>query len=290
MNRILPPAIDDDALIDTVARNEALRAHPALTREVVAEIKAGYAQYRQSQGDCFLIDGVALPELIRDRLNDHFERPPADLRFIKTLREESESAACPMCGSLHSGSLDHLLPRSGFKEFSVFSMNLVPACKCNSKRGDIFKGADPNERILHPYFDDCLSDRLIRARFSQLGLLPKVEVALVVDQAHPKYAAIQFHASKIVRTSRATSYLLKQRWVPFIRQPSLVIRSLAANPHSLADLQNQLEQELEKLDACHEGRNNWNSMFVAGLLDQPVLQWLWAAFSVPGRRPDGALV
>lgn len=290
MNRIQPPAVDDDELIALVAKNEALRAHPALTQQMVADIKAGYAQYRQSRGDCALIGGVTLPVPIKDRLSDHFDRPPADLKFIKNLRDESEAAVCPMCGSMHSGTLDHLLPRNGFKEFSVFSMNLVPACKCNSKRGDVLKGAAPNERILHPYFDDCLSDRLIRAKFSELGPVPKVELALLVDHTHPQYAAIQFHVSKIVRTSKATSYLLKLRWIPFFRQPSVVIRSLAANPNSLAELQSQLEEELCKLDACHEGRNNWNSMFVAGLLDPPVLQWLWAAFSAPGRRPDSALV
>lgn len=71
---------------------------------------------------------------------------------------------CPMCGSLHSGTLDHIFPQSDYPEFAVFSRNLVPACKCNSKRQNDLLGDGQGERILHPYYDVCLGERLLSAR------------------------------------------------------------------------------------------------------------------------------
>jgi len=39
----------------------------------------------------------------------------------------------------------------------------VPACKCNSKRSTLLIGPNPGERILHPYYDDVLGERLFRS-------------------------------------------------------------------------------------------------------------------------------
>ena len=67
---------------------------------------------------------------------------------------------CPYCGGCGEmvvddaiGSLDHFLPKSRFPVFSVFPVNLVPACDvCNKGMGSRFP-TDPSHQPLHPYFD-----------------------------------------------------------------------------------------------------------------------------------------
>ena len=40
----------------------------------------------------------------------------------------------------------------------------------------------------------------------------------------------------------------------------------------------------------HGSKNNWRSVFIAGLLENPVLDWLIAAFQRPNYQPDGPLL
>ena len=73
------------------------------------------------------------------------------------------------------------------------------------------------------------------------------------------------------------------------RKPSLVVRAFAENIATQAEVQAQLEEERAALDDLHKGKNNWNSIFVSGLLDPVVVAWLAARFAAPGRVPDSPL-
>jgi hypothetical protein len=189
---------------------------------------------------------------------------------------------------MHSGTLDHYLPKNGFPIFSAFSKNLVPACKCNSKRGETLLGINPGERVLHPYFDECLGERLLSAKFEDLGKVPKVSLALLVPSGHPDYVAIDFHVRSIVQRSAVIRYLA-DRWSSLIRKPSLVVRALATNIATQTEVQSLLEEERNFLDDLHQGKNNWNSIFISGLLDPPVTAWIAAKLALPGRVPGSEL-
>jgi hypothetical protein len=222
-------------------------------------------------------------------LKGHYRRSKTVLPHIDQLREAQAHQVCPMCGSLHSGTLDHLLPQADYPEFSIFSLNLVPACKCNSIRQNVLKGTPPGERILHPYFDACLSERLIAAQFTDLGEVPKVTLKILVDALHPEYDAIEFHVRTIVERTFIKGYLA-DRWSDLCRKPSLVIRALAHHVPNTQGLEEILHEELELLDDIHRGKNNWNSLFVAGLLDPPVCAWLFEHLTEPGRAADAPLI
>ncbi len=194
-----------------------------------------------------------------------------------------------MCGSTHSGTLDHLLPQADYLEFSVFSRNLVPACNCNVSRKNVVRGGNPGERILHPYFDVCLSDRLIAAQFANLGPVPSISLRLTVDENHAEYAAIRFHVENVVLKTGIGDWFYTL-WGSLYRRPSLIVSALdTLNPATGAELLAMLEYELDKRDDSHGGRNNWNSAFIAGLLDAAVVTWLFGQLTRPGRKVGGAL-
>lgn len=287
MNKVQLPPYDDSAAFVSLSNNALLGSYPQL-QPLVGMVQAGYAQYLAVNGEPTLVLNPPIGAASATFLKKHYATPPADLAHITEMRDSTEHLLCPMCGSMHSGTLDHYLPKNGFPIFAVFSKNLVPACKCNSKRKETLLGTNPGERVLHPYFDDCLGERLVRARFEDLGAVPKVSLVLMVSNAHPSHSAISFHFRSIVQRSAVKKYLA-DRWSSLFRKPSLVVRAFAENIATQAEVQAQLEAERDSLDDLHKGKNNWNSIFVNGLLDPIVLAWLAARFATPGRVPDSPL-
>jgi hypothetical protein len=196
-----------------------------------------------------------------------------------------------MCGSLHSGTVDHLIPRTAFPEFTVLSLNLVPACVCNSKRGATSVGPNPGERILHPYFDDCLAERLLKARFTDLAAVPRTDLVLTSLAARrPDASAIRFHVANVVSRTGIFNYLA-DRWVALCSRPVTVFRFLEHPIGSRDELRILIRKEVSYLDALHgDSKNNWNSIFTMGILDRHVVNWLWSRISVVGRDPHSPLV
>lgn len=287
MNKLPRPPYDDAVILQNLARNKRVKSYPHLQAEM-ATLQLAYAQYEGAGGNVHHVAPVTISNAIATYLKGHYESPGKDLSHIGALRDDHEHRACPMCGSLHSGTLDHLLPQADYAAFALFSANLVPACKCNSKRGDVVAGA-AGGRVLHPYFDHCLTERLIRGDFSDLGAVPEVTLQLCIDGAHPDYAAVTFHVATVVSRSAILRYL-RDRWAALCRKPSLAIRALSRNPPTEAALLHTLSDELELLDDEHCSKNNWNSAFVAGLMEPPVVSWLYERMCIPGRVPNGPLV
>ncbi|MGV0127823.1 hypothetical protein [Burkholderia gladioli] len=288
MNKLPRPDVDDGAALRRLADNDRLNSFPHL-RVVVQSINEGYEQYVAVGGDAFHVHHIPLSEQVEGYLKGHYASPPSVLDYIKALRLDAEQRVCPMCGSMHRGTLDHLLPKENYAAFAVFSQNLIPACKCNVRRGQTVVGEGEGERILHPYFDDCLADRLIAARFEDLSMVPHIELRVLLGPEHPRYRAIAFHVQNVVLTSAILEYI-KDRWVQLCRKPKLAVRALGAVPASVEHLREILEEELALTDETHGGKNNWNSVFVAGLLDADVSLWLFERMSAQGWLQNGPLV
>jgi hypothetical protein len=288
MNKLPHPVVDDRGVLESLADNEAVGSHPHLL-EWVEAIAAGYDHYRASAGNALQIANVPLTDQVKGYLKGHYSSPPKGLEHISLIRRQHRHRLCPMCGSMHSGTLDHVLPKEDYSEFAIFSLNLVPACDCNIKRGRTTTGRVPGARVLHPYFDECLSERLISAHFEDLGPVPRVSLRILVDNTHQHYQAISFHVAEIVGNTGVLEYL-SDSWTSLCEMPEQVVRALGEIPATLEDLQAALGRELEMLDGHHKGRNNWNSVFVHGLMDNEVLNWLFARLTAPGREPRDPLL
>ena len=289
MNRLDPPDyFDDAAALDALALNTRLKCYPHLAAQVPA-IKEGYAQYVDAGGNAHDVVNVTLPDPIQTQLKALYASPSKELPHIDRIREESDANCCPMCGSFHSGTLDHLLPKTDYPVFAIFGRNLVPACKCNSKRSNHLIGANPSERILHPYFDDILRERLFVAHFEDIGLAPRITLLPVLDPASPYATAVRFHMVHVVERTSIMRHL-RTSWTNLLRRPSLAAADLRDAPASRAALEDILTAELDRQDDTYGSRNNWRSVFLAGLLNDPMIEWLFAAFERPGWEADGPLV
>lgn len=288
MNRLdLPTFFDDHAGLQALSTNRQVGSYPELQAHVAA-IREGYTQYVAASGNVSAINPVPLPAPIGAFLKGHYAKPPVCIRYINEIRERSGVNTCPMCGSMHCGTLDHVMPKGGHPAFAIFGVNLVPACKCNVLRSTALTGETASERVLHPYFDDVLAERLLAARFDDLGPVPRISLRIALVADHADFAAVAFHAKVVVGRTQVRDYLSKT-WVKFVRRPSSVVPELRHDPATRADLVDILEHQLENFDDFHESKNNWNSMFVMGLLDDDVIDWIFARFSLPGRLPNSSL-
>lgn len=287
MNKVDPPDYcDDDHALDALVLNTRLKAHPVLGPQVPA-IKSAYAQYIAVSGNAHRVANTALPEALEAGLRALYESPSKELNHIKRIRKDGADC-CPMCGSFHTGTLDHLLPKADYPVFAIFSRNLVPACLCNNLRGNRLTGG-ATERILHPYFDDVLLERLLSAHFEDLGEAPRITLRPLLDRAHPQAAAVLFHIANVVERTPILRYLQKS-WAGMLRRPSIVAAELRAPPSSRQALKDTIAEELKRHDDTHGSQNNWRSIFLKGLLDDPVLDWMFSALTRPGYHPDDPLI
>lgn len=279
MNYCPVPDVDDLAVLFAHARNRRLKSFPQLL-EVEATLIAAYGVYIANDGNAHNIPTAALSVAASKHLRDDYDGAPASVGFITKMRKEMAHKVCAMCGSFGSETLDHLLPRATFPEFSVFSRNLVPACPCNTIRSDVVVGETPDKRVLHPYFDQCLGLRLLTATFEPPYDAPKIEYRVSVDLDHPNRQAIEFHVETVVRRTAIRGHLA-DRWATLWRSPRTLLPQLPTGLVNALQLENSINSELGRLDDLHQSRNNWDSIFMSGLRDQNVRAWLLTQVNSP---------
>ncbi|MNS45537.1 hypothetical protein D3C72_780080 [compost metagenome] len=288
MNRLPVPKTQDRAALKALVENDKLKSYPKLQPHL-ATLRNGYAQYLQVRGDAKALSLINLPAEISDLLRGHYASPPQDVGFIKKLRDKSGVMTCPMCGSFACGTLDHVVPKADQAAFAVLGLNLVPACRCNTKRSTTYVGPGAGERVLHPYFDKVLARRLIVARIENPGPVPRISLHILLPDTHCRYPAIRFHLENVVGRTQVLDHL-RRRWAKLMRRPGTLIVPLKRNPKTLLELDQILLDERDRLDDLHDSRNNWDSIFLNGLLENSVQAWLFNALSRPGRMPNGPLL
>lgn len=70
---------------------------------------------------------------------------------------------CPYCGFGEIRDLDHHLQKAHFNCFSIFALNLVPACsKCNGHKPRKPQW-DPKKHLLHAYLEDVSNLKFLKA-------------------------------------------------------------------------------------------------------------------------------
>jgi hypothetical protein len=171
-----------------------------------------------------------------------------------------------MCGSLKTGTLDHIFPKNTFAEFSIYSRNLVPACDCNSLRGDDYKGARRGERVLHPYFDVGMNQRLLRATIKPDAgdfRRPLIGIEVCIKKANPLYPAVSYHLQTVVLRTKIIEYL-ESFWPKLLRFYRDYFR-LPAGHFTIDNLNRAIREKLGESDRRRSTPNNWDSMLLAGL-------------------------
>ncbi|MGF1728473.1 hypothetical protein [Photobacterium kasasachensis] len=269
MKKLPAPDYEDIEKTRQASENKSMGSYPLLKNQLEDVIHA-YQEYEIMSGNVLNIRAIQINEALSSALKVHYKSEPDCFSFIPELRASSRRV-CPMCGSLGTGTLDHLLPQAKFPEFSVFSKNLVPACDCNSKRKDVVCGVDEDTqeevRVLHPYFDNCLSERQIYFSIRPNPNYPLASFNIVyINQASNEYSSIKFHVEKVVIPSGIVNEM-EDMWTSLVEYPLDKIHTLPED--KLIDIEGlnlALESVLRRHDRQKTTPNNWESIFVFSIL------------------------
>ncbi|WP_306391584.1 HNH endonuclease [Telluria beijingensis] len=255
------PKYDDFDIIRRLSKKDNLASYPLLEKSLKS-IESEYTHYKNVAGDgTKLNQPLALANALKEGLKADYGRKLKDLSYIAEIRSELSPDVCPMCGSFAFGQVDHLIPKTLYPEFSLFSHNLVPACGCNQSKSSSYMNAS-GARIFHPYYDKELQKRISYIAFSGDVSAPSVEVELARDFMTNESA--KFHVQSIIRKTNILNWAGAE-WAKIVGRPRKTVFSRLTIPVSARDFTDFLQGLFLEFDDEYGTPNNWKSMFYYGL-------------------------
>lgn len=276
MKKLQPPKVYDLAILKEMKTNAGWAANPSINGSFKS-MRADYVTYRRNKGSAFFVSAVAMGNVLKAKLIQHFDNPRAELSYINIIRYNLSPNCCPTCGGEGTFSVDHYLPKASFPNLTLYSLNLVPACDCNYKRSSVVRGATLNETAIHPYFDDGLNERLMKAEI--IGDLDRGEidvnfVPLSCQRIHVD--KIRFHIEHVINRTRAKTWMIG-RWSTLANNTNTIVTTIPDQNTILtnASLKKFIDKNILAHDDEHKSPNNWKSMFLYGIRESDaVIDWL----------------
>lgn len=276
MKKLQPPKVHDLAILKEMKANQGWAANPSIN-ENFKSMRADYIKFRRNKGSAFFIDKVTMGAVLKAKLIQHFDNPRIELSYINEIRYDLSPDCCPTCGSDGTSSVDHYLPKASFPNLTLYSLNLVPACECNYKRSAVVKGDEPNKIAIHPYFDDGLDERLMKAEITgdldgndiDVNFIPLQCQRIHIDK-------IRFHIENVINKTRAKTWMIK-RWSTLSNNTKTIVTNIPDKNTILTNtsLKYYIDATIIDHDDEHKSPNNWRSMFLYGLRESDVIiEWL----------------
>lgn len=275
MKKLRPPKVMDSVILKKIKKGRWSASN--YIDENLTSMRLDYLQFKKNKGSAFFVNESQMSDKLKTKIIYHFENPRSELSYIKIIRDNLSPNCCPTCGGMGTSSVDHYLPKAAYPNLALFSWNLVPACDCNYKRTATVKGINLNQIPIHPYFDDGLHERLMKAEFSGDFDNDEISVHIVPLPCNNIHIdKIIFHIEHVINRTRIKTWMI-DRWSTLIRNTSTIVTSIP-NRHQLlsqASLINYIDSTIEAHDDEHQTPNNWKSMFLYGIRDSPaVIDWL----------------
>lgn len=164
MYNIAAPIVDNIKEYDRVIATRSSKNAEYL-RALRSTIRASYASYAASAPRVESIVPARLATSSRNLLRSNFTRldsgkPCSDIR--QEIFSRTTNALCPYCRLADATTLDHILEKNAFPEFSILRVNLAPVCdSCNRKKESNRRESEGRAR-LHLYFDGFPTEPHIR--------------------------------------------------------------------------------------------------------------------------------
>jgi hypothetical protein len=268
MKRLPLPALDDAAVLTQLAAAPRLDLQKYAAR--MPAIQQQYQTYVAVGGNASgpgAPRALRLPADLKSLLRGYYKRHVSfpELHEITTFLSRT-AECCAMCGSPHPTTLDHVFPKSKFAEFSIFSRNLVPACDCNRLRGVNTRGRRPGQHVLHPYFDDLLTQRLVISEPSavrQSFATPRFTLTLQLLATNPWYPALRFHVRNGLRRTRVLDRH-GRIWSKIALHPEIHL-DLPNGAVDVAAMNHAIARKVAEADNIAGTPNSWDSMFWSGI-------------------------
>ena len=134
----LPPILSGLKIFDNIIR---LRDNDTrlLLETVRCDVAKAYAKYLDHSGNGASLAPINWTTEISEKLKENFNalnRRGSHYFLRGLILSSARRKFCQYCNARTADTLDHVLPRTVYPEFTVLPQNLVPACaQCNTKKG-----------------------------------------------------------------------------------------------------------------------------------------------------------
>ena len=244
-----------------LARIKMAAADPGFAA-IEPSVRVAHHNYLVGTRNPTVLAPIGLPDATADWIRQKYKAAPKSLAldWITAARDDHDLVACPMCGGTSVATLEHVLPKANYPEFSVLSFNMVPSCDgCQRRRSN--KGAQ--YEFIHPYFD--------------LGILASLRLTVTFT---PPYERVLFKLHP--RGLTGTDLQRTQRHLEESVPPRLFRRHMHALwgrwrgrlfGEAVDASRTRISEEL--VEAEFEGTNSWDAAFLRGLSqDLPAISWM----------------
>lgn len=227
-----------------------------------ADWLATYQAYRAAGSDPWTVRPHTFAPDISKEQRQLYETRKNGGPIQRIRRGRTDLKSCPLCGSPSLGSIDHLLPRDDYPEFSIMRANLVPACvHCNSaSKGNKHRGNAAPERFIHPYYDQFADQALwcVRINNPASGTTFDPEPSPALQGA--ELAIVRYHLAHVL--GHEFHRFMASLWSTL---PGSVAVGLAGSPVTLVAAQGQIAIDLQR-ELVASGENGWKPAFLRGLV------------------------
>lgn len=268
MIRLSKPNIDIDAYIKAVVEERQGGPNAMWFASIRADWSKRCHDYDDAGGDPGSLPSWQEAMARKTRFKTLYASPQdgsTQGAVIAALRDRTMQF-CPVCGEAGTpNTLDHYLPQDSYPDFAILPLNLVPTCDI-CQRHKLAKTTGPDGRLfLHPYFDACLDNQVVRLRFHPPYATPTVELVCHPD-VPPKWAGlIGRHLAELQLPIRLEKFFNKE----FLRVLKLAKRARERG----ADIANEIERFRDH--AADRSLNSWEHLLWEGALaDQALVNHL----------------
>lgn len=260
MKNISPKTIDNIRVIEEITKNKKGKK----IEDSIDIISQQYLKYAEKKGNPWELDRL-VDNKCKDILIHYFDNPCQGMGYIEKIRNKLSPNICPMCGSLSSGTVDHYLPQSTHPDWALYSFNLVPACKCNSGRGNSVKGNDDIQRVIHPYHDSGLNNKIIDIIISEDNDTYHLDIQPCLEHQIRK-EIIDYHIEVVVNRSQIKNWM-HNYLSSLLKTPRELLYTLPREGDvKIEELTKCIREIIEHKRAEFGTDNNWYSLLLCGVI------------------------
>jgi len=194
---ISPSAVNDAALLDDLALLVDEPPDDTRLTDIAPTVKATYPKYLAAGNRVTRLTSVITDDDDIVRLKEDCWSALGRVAFqsIKAGILGAAGGLCCHCGHASAGEIDHYLPKSPFPEFTVFTPNLLPACRrCNGIKSSVYSRANGAPRFLHPVYHPLPDeDYLVAAVDVAATVLVNYSVQQTSGMSPSRFRTLQSH-------------------------------------------------------------------------------------------------
>lgn len=274
MNKLPRPQDCGSKDLGDASKNKKLKGTYPKLLKFALRMERLARHYHAAQGNPNLVRSGCISAEEKEAILSLYKAPPKGMSYIEELRKSHGGEICPMCGGENPTTLDHYLMKRQYPEYALLSYNLVPACSsCNQARGERLFDKATQARVLHPYYDDCMSTPLIKLSFDPGGVGPDFQVVYMLPVTDPSFSNVEFHVQNVILRTNFLAFISK-RWGKVVHTPDSILYGYTR----AGSTKNEFHEFLlgkSNAQSDIDGDNSWHGIFFRSISARCIADWLF---------------